>query len=110
MAAVKEIPAVETMAARLNIDVPRAKRLRALMNAHQYANWKGGVSVMGTMRRINNELGTFGVEVIPAGKGPRSPQIVYCNAGDTYDTTILFCRGRFQVGCWGDIVERGNYA
>lgn len=55
------------------------------------------------------ELGTFGVEYIQAGQGERSPAIDYLNAGDTYSDTVLYYNGRFQVGCWGDIVERGNY-
>jgi hypothetical protein len=55
------------------------------------------------------DLGTFGVEYIPAGRGARSPEVTYLNTGDTYELTILYIRGRFRVGCWGDIVERGNY-
>jgi hypothetical protein len=55
------------------------------------------------------DLGTFGVEYIPEGHNKRSPAIDYLNAGDTYETTLLYVRGRFSVGCWGDIVERGNY-
>ena len=56
------------------------------------------------------DLGTSGVEHIEAGSNHRSPAIDYLNTGDTYDLTIMFIRGRFRVGCWGDIVERGNYA
>lgn len=30
----------------------------------------------------------------------------YCNAGDTYNTTLLYIPGKgFRVGCWGDFVE-----
>ncbi len=50
-----------------------------------------------------------GVEYTPAGRGSKSPSISYINAGDTYETTLMFVRGRYRVGCWGDIVERGNY-
>ena len=53
---------------------------------------------------------TFGVEHIPHGSNQRSPAIDYLNAGDTYDLTLLYVRGQFRAGCWGDIVERGNYA
>lgn len=56
------------------------------------------------------DLGTFGVEYTPAGSNRRSPAITYLNAGDTYESTILYIRGRFRVGTWGDVVERGNYA
>lgn len=40
---------------------------------------------------------------------------VYCNAGDTYDTTVIQVRGdsrfsasRFRVTSWGDFVERNQ--
>jgi hypothetical protein len=61
------------------------------------------------MRAIDKVLGTYGVEDIDAGHNRRSPAIRYCNTGDPYDTTVMFIRGRFRVGCWGDIVERGHY-
>jgi hypothetical protein len=61
------------------------------------------------MQRIDKVLGTCGVEYIPKGHNAKSPAILYCNTGDTYDTTILKINGRFRIGCWGDIVERGNY-
>lgn len=61
------------------------------------------------MEEIDSILGTHGVEYIPAGHNAKSPAITYCNAGDAYATTILLVNGRFRIGCWGDIVERGNY-
>lgn len=62
------------------------------------------------MEYIDRLIGGYGVEYIPTGSGNRSPSIRYVNLGDTYETTILYVRGQFRVGCWGDIVERGNYA
>lgn len=56
------------------------------------------------------DLGTFGVEYIAAGSDERSPEITYLNTGDSYDLTLLCVNGRFRLGCWGDYVERGNYA
>lgn len=53
---------------------------------------------------------TCGVEYIAHGKGSKSPAIEYCNAGDTYAITLLYVQGTYRVGCWGDYVERGNYA
>lgn len=61
------------------------------------------------MCALDAELETFGVEYTECGSGPNSPAIEYLNAGDTYATTILFVNGRYRIGCWGDIVERGNY-
>jgi hypothetical protein len=54
-------------------------------------------------------LRTFGVESIPPGHNSRSPAIDYCNSGDTYAATLMWTNGRYRVGSWGDIVERGNY-
>ncbi len=52
----------------------------------------------------------YGVEYIPAGRGHKSPAIEYCNAGDTYAATLMYVSGRgYRVGCYGDIVERGEY-
>ncbi len=55
------------------------------------------------------DLGTFGVEYIAKGHNSKSPSITYLNSGDTYTLTILYVRGQFRVGCWGNIVERGRY-
>jgi len=55
------------------------------------------------------DLGTFGVEHIAAGSNLRSPAIDYLNAGDSYELTLMYVRGKFRVGCCGDIVDRGNY-
>ena len=61
------------------------------------------------MAMLDKALGTFGVEYIAKGHNVKSPAIEYCNAGDTYATTVLYVNGNYRVGCWGDIVERGNY-
>jgi hypothetical protein len=52
---------------------------------------------------------TYGVEYIPSGKNKRSPAIEYCNIGDPYVPTLMFVNGQYGVGCWGNIVESGNY-
>jgi hypothetical protein len=55
-------------------------------------------------------LQTSGVESIAAGRNRKSPAIWYCNAGDTYRQTLMYVDGKgYKVGCWGGIVERGNY-
>lgn len=58
---------------------------------------------------LNHYLEMHGVAYINPGSNQRSPGIEYLNAGDPYATTIMFINGRFRIGCWGDIVERGNY-
>ena len=62
------------------------------------------------LEAINGIMDGCGVEYIPAGRNRRSPAITYVNVGDPYLTTLMWVRGRYVVGCWGDIVERGNYA
>lgn len=54
-------------------------------------------------------LETHGVEFIAKGHNKRSPSIEYCNTGDTYAATLMWMNGRYSVGCWGDVVERGHY-
>ena len=62
------------------------------------------------LEAINDLMDAYGVEFIAAGSNKRSPSIEYVNVGETYLDTVLWTRGRYIVGCWGDIVERGNYA
>lgn len=49
-------------------------------------------------------LGTHGVEYLGKRKGNRN-HVYYCNAGDTYATTVLFDGEHLRVGTWGDLVE-----
>ena len=65
--------------------------------------------IMLNIEAIFSDLGTCGVEHQTAGSNRRSPAIDFLNTGDPYELTLLYVRGRFRVGCWGDIVERGNY-
>lgn len=63
------------------------------------------------LEALNEILGTFGVEYIPAGRGRLSPALEYCNTGDLYAGTILYLpeRRQWRVGSVGDWVERGEY-
>jgi hypothetical protein len=84
------------------ISLEDAKRIKAIMDGPRPAE--------GTrLQAIDKILGTHGVEYTPPGHNAKSPAICYCNAGDTYATTILKVRGRFRIGTWGDLVERGHY-
>jgi hypothetical protein len=62
------------------------------------------------MRMADELCETCGVEYIPRGRNAKSPPIWYCNSGDGYTATLMFVRGHYRVGCWADIVGRGNYA
>ena len=54
-----------------------------------------------------NALGGFhGVEGFTTRRG----ECLYLNAGDTYALTLLRYGSSYQLGCWGDIVDRdGEY-
>lgn len=75
-----------------------AKRIRTL--------WRESTGITRNLReKIDAILRTYGVEFIGVHK--RSGyNVYYCNAGDTYATTVLFIGPRLVVGCWGDLVER----
>ena len=52
------------------------------------------------------DLGTFGVEGDCAANGEDHIDIQYLNASDSYELTLIHWKGRFIVGCWGDIAEK----
>lgn len=79
-----------------------AKAIRAIW----HASWRGGENNKVTAReRIDAILRTCGVEWLGVHKR-LGKAVYYCNAGDTYATTVIFIGGRLVVGCWGDLVER----
>lgn len=82
---------------------------RAVARAQKYLLYPQS-SHRGALVKIDEILNGCGVERIEPGNNNRSPAIDYVNMGDTYDTTVMIVRGRFRVGCWGDIVERGDYS
>ena len=55
---------------------------------------------------LDELAGTHGVEAIRKGDETVAE---YLNAGDTYNTTLLYSyvhRDAWQITCWGDFVER----
>lgn len=38
----------------------------------------------------------------------KQAHIYYLDAGDPYAPTLIFCGDRMTIGCWGDLVERGD--
>ena len=96
-------PSVKTLMQIKDVTRKDALKIREIMQG------PGTVDGQTRMERIDEVLHTFGVEFIPKGHTSKSPAIAYCNSGDTYDWTVLKVNGQFRVGCWGDIVERGNY-
>jgi hypothetical protein len=57
-------------------------------------------------QRIDGVINTHGVEYLGHHKRRHLP-VWYCNAGDTYATTVVFFGPVMRVACWGDYVERG---
>jgi len=63
------------------------------------------------LKEIDRLIGTHGVEAIRGDAHVDNyfydVVALYCNAGDTYTTTILYDtdRNRFYVTSWGDWVE-----
>lgn len=102
-------PSVNTIMKGLNIDKARARTIRKIMEGPGLVAEDNSVLQLSRMERINRVLGTFGVEYIPEGRNLKSPPIHYCNTGEPYQRTVLKIRSRFHIGCWGDLVERGNY-
>lgn len=61
-----------------------------------------------TMHAIDRALGTYGVEAMgPTRSGDYAPPYEYCNAGDTYSTTLVYDRrkDRLVITSWGNIAE-----
>lgn len=54
---------------------------------------------------IDKVLHTCGVEFLGIHKRSHE-DVYYCNAGDTYDTTVVFIGKTLRVACWGDFIER----
>jgi len=67
--------------------------------------------------RIGKILGTYGTEGMLLGKGGEDLSatcsmdgvrldVQWCDAGDNYAMTILYCNGKLCIGDWGSLVER----
>lgn len=69
------------------------------------------------LTEIDKLIGTYGIEHIDYDccrsaldncQTPKHAGFSYCNAGDTYNVTLVYDedRGSFYVSTWGDMVER----
>jgi len=97
-------PSIGTLMWILSIDRDKAKKIREIMGL-KYTSIRSNA-----MSLIDEVLGTYGVEYIPAGHNNKSPSITYCNTGDAYKPTVMLLDDwKWAVGSWRDIVERGNY-
>lgn len=96
------VEAIQTAFPKFGSD--RVTQIREVLTREQ-----DGLRPLRRLGAVNELLGFYGVEHISHGRNSKSPAIDYCNIGDPYNTTILLVNGQFRIGCWGDIVERGNY-
>jgi hypothetical protein len=57
---------------------------------------------------MDHILGTHGVEGLGPQGSMKAPPYEYLNAGDTYNTTLIYRRktDTLSVGTWGDIAEK----
>ena len=64
-------------------------------------------SARDALERLDQLLGTHGVEYIAEDPGAMNPgeHFYYLNTGDTYTTTIVRHNGRWKLTSWGDLVE-----
>ena len=127
-------PSVKTLCTLKDVTLATAKQIRTVIKLEKYddlqayaeqycprttawfrscCNYPSKSEVRAAI--LDELLGTFGVEhLFKTSEGlsgncslPSDKLVcVYCNAGDTYAATLICYRGRWQVGCWGDIAER----
>lgn len=98
------IPSIKTIEDRLVVPRAMAREIRSLLERD-----RNGENARKTLTLIEPLLvghQTFGVESIYS---TGMPSIAYINMGDTYDTTVMNVGGRWVIGAWGDIVEKGGY-
>lgn len=100
------LPTVKNMMSR-GFSKEQATKIRELMERYEQKSL--GKFPRNTLEKISDILGGCGIETIGAGHNSMSPKITYVNMGDSYDVTVMWINGNFQIGDWGSIVERGNY-
>ena len=114
-------PSIKTIATRLEyLDEQQVKLVRGLIDcsldplevSFETRRWVDSCyhtpsEVELIMHAIDSVMNTHGVEAI-YNAGDLHPTAVYCNTGETYDATVLYCYKirRFLVTSWGDYYEK----
>ncbi len=116
-------PSIKTIATRLKwLDEQQVKTVRGLIDGSldpvevsmETQRWVNSCDnepseVELIMHAIDTVMGTHGVEAVYTDydSSLNHPTAVYCNTGETYDPTIVYCyqRDRFLVTSWGDYYE-----
>lgn len=86
-----------------------ARRAWAILSGHgadapEYVAENHGTRSESDVRlsAVGRILGTHGVESFTTSDGVR---VTYCDAGDTYASTVLRVGQSYRVGSWGDLVK-----
>jgi len=86
-------PSVNRLRSELGFSRNGAQKFKTLCERGQ---WRAAINL------ANLEMSGFGTESLY----PEYPGFWYVNMGDTYDRTLYYTGASFQIGAWGDWVER----
>lgn len=114
------IPSIKTLLKIKYIDKSQARELRDLLigktDPSEYiGKWYADApntpsdKYLYVLLAANKIMIGNGVEHIAQGHNQKSPSISYVNLDDSYDISLMRITGKYVVGCWRDIVEKGNY-
>lgn len=96
-------PSIKMLVSTFEIGETDAKAIRAAMDEDvEFCTPRG-------LEFADPLIKGFGVEYIAQGRNSKSPAMEYVNMGDSYAVTLIKSNGSYWVGCWGNVVERGNY-
>lgn len=97
-------PSIAKIEERLNLDTETAAKIRArIKEGYEQPRHQHPSHAANAFMEELSKLGDFsGVESLY----PEKPQILYCNAGDTYADTLIYNyeTERVTLGCWVDLV------
>jgi hypothetical protein len=97
--------AVDTLLGLVNGEICTDHGFQSVTDAVRRCAWHVS-HVERVMLACDEVLGTYGVEaIVPDGDWRAAAS--YCNTGDTYAPTILYCHrdSEYMVTSWGDYVE-----
>lgn len=109
----RRLPSVKTLREVFRENAPEARRILE-MSRDELATLPAGEARIRECYKppktwdvrlhcLNALAGTYGVEGFQTRAGE---YVEYLNTGDTYAPTVIYWRGRYTVGSWGDIAEK----
>lgn len=120
--ALRNAPSMKRLMEDMKLDKDQAKRIRGLIHGEIKTNTSEAVNnwvaqchhkpnyIERLLVALNEAADTYGVEYLTQQGGMRATH-AYLNVGDPYVPTIIYNynKDHFYIGCWGTIVENGNY-